>query len=328
LTQRRASTICIIPAILPPASHVVVVGSCNVDLMIRLTHLPGPGETVTGGTLQREFGGKGANAAVAAARLGAKVGLIAAVGQDADGRAVRDDLRKHGVRDDLLVVKPATTGLAAVLSDHRGENAIAVASGANHLLNSGDVTESLARAGTTAQTVVVVDLEITDSAVRAAAAYCREQDCRLVLDPGPARPLAAAVLAASTVLTPNRGEIEILTGGDGDPQRLLAAGVGAVVVTLGGAGLDVHRATVDGAEEAVQHLPAYSVDAVDTTGAGDAFAAALAVGLGEGMSLDQAVRFGAATGALATRAMGARAALPARSEVDALLRADPHGARH
>jgi ribokinase len=302
------------------ARDVVVVGSINVDLLIRLAHLPGPGETVTGGVLQRQFGGKGANAAVAAARLGAGVGLIAAVGEDADGRAARADLCEHGVRDDLVVAKPAPTGLATVLSDHRGENAIAVVSGANHLLNADDVTDGLTRAGATARTVVVVDLEITDGAVLAAAEYCRGQGCRLVLDPGPARPLSAAVLSASTVLTPNRGEIEILTGGDGDPQRLLAGGARAVVVTLGAAGVDIHRPGADGGHAVVRHVRPFAVDAVDTTGAGDAFAAGLAVGLGEGMSLDQAVRLGAASGALATRAVGARAALPERREVDALLR--------
>jgi ribokinase len=122
------------------------------------------------------------------------------------------------------------------------------------------------------------------------------------------------VLSASTVLTPNRGEIEILTGGGTDPLSLLDAGAGAVVVTLGSGGADVHRAGA-----AVQHLPAFAVDAVDTTGAGDAFAAGLAVALAEEMSLDDAVRFAAATGALTTRAVGARAALPARGEVEALL---------
>lgn len=304
------------------AAHVVVVGSINVDLVIRLAHLPGPGETVTGGTLQREFGGKGANAAVAAARLGARVALIAAVGADADGDAVRADLRAHGVREDLVVDKPAATGLAAVLSDHHGENAIAVASGANHLLDADDVNSRLRRAGTSEQTIVVVDLEITDGAVLAAAEHCRERGCRLVLDPGPARPLSPTVLSASTVLTPNRGELQVLTAGGG-PEALLAAGVGTVVVTLGVDGVDVHRQAA-GVDEAKEHLPAFAVDAVDSTGAGDAFAAGLAVGLGEEMPLDQAVRLGAATGALATRAAGARASLPTRGEVDALLNVHPH----
>jgi ribokinase len=305
------------------AVEVVVVGSINVDLMIRLTHLPGPGETVTGGAVRREFGGKGANAAVAAARLGASVALVAAIGDDDEGSAVRADLYEHGVRDDLLVVKPLATGLAAVLSDHDGENAIAVASGANHLLDADDVNDGLKRAGATPRTVVIVDLEITNGAVQAAADFCREHGCRLVLDPGPARPLSAEVLAACTVLTPNRGEIGILTGGDGDPRHLLDAGVGAVVVTLGAAGVDVHR-TDSGGDAAVRHFPAFAGDSVDSTGAGDAFAAGLAVALGDGKTLDEAVRFGAATGALTTRAMGARAGLPARHEVDALLNVHSH----
>ncbi len=299
--------------------YVVVVGSSNVDLMISLERLPGPGETVTGGELQRALGGKGANAAVAAACLGARVALVAAVGADAEAKAVRADLRAHGIYDGSLVVNPAPTGLATVLAVRDGENAIAVVSGANHLLDADDVGDGLARTATTAETVVVVDLEIPDAAVLAAARYCRDQGCRLILDPGPARPLPPEVLSATTVLTPNRGELGVLTGGN-DPGALIAAGVGAVVVTLGADGVDVYR----GAQPRPSHLPAFAVAAVDSTGAGDAFAAGLAVALGEGMPLDQAVRFGAATGALTTRALGARGSLPARSEVDALLNVHPY----
>jgi ribokinase len=269
-------------------ADVVVVGSANVDVVIRLGRLPGPGETVTGGALTRAMGGKGANAAVAAARLGARVALVAALGEDADGAAVRDDLVAHGVDVGALVVaRAAPTGVAAVLVDDAGENAIAVASGANASLDGGAVHAGLA----------------------SAAGPGVEHGCRLVLDPGPARALPAAVLAAATVVTPNRGELAVLGG----TAALLAAGAGAVAVTLGADGVELH------ASSGSTPVPAFAVDVVDSTGAGDAFAAGVAVALHEGLGLRDAVRFGAATGALATRGLGARAALPDRSAVDALL---------
>jgi ribokinase len=290
---------------------IVVVGSANVDLVIRLAHLPGAGETVTGGELQRDFGGKGANAAVAAARLGARVALVAALGDDADGAAVRADLAAHGVDTAGVVTVDAPTGVATVLVDQAGENAIAVASGANLLLEDAAVRAGLSGAAG-GGTLVVVDLEIGDDAVVAAAEHCAEHGCRLVLDPGPARPLPDAVLRAATVVTPNRGELAVLAG---DAEALLARGVAAVAVTLGGDGVELHEA---GAAAPVL-VPPFPARVADTTGAGDAFAAGVAVALHGGVALADAVAFGAATGALATEAPGARAALPSRAAVEALL---------
>ncbi|HET6509261.1 MAG TPA: PfkB family carbohydrate kinase [Baekduia sp.] len=298
-------------------ADIVVVGSANVDLVIALSRLPAPGETVTGGRLAREMGGKGANAAVAAARLGARVALVAAVGDDADGAAVREDLAAHGVGTAGVVTIPdAATGLAAVLVDDAGENAIAVASGANLALDAAAVHAGL-RAATGPEAVVVTNLEIPDAAVAAVAEHCRAHDLRLVLDPGPARALPVAVLSAATVVTPNRGELATLLGADGTPRDLLDAGATAVAVTLGADGVELHAA--DPAAGSPARIPSFAVDAVDTTGAGDAFAAALALALHDGLALPDAVRFAAATGALATRAPGARAALPDRSTVAALL---------
>jgi ribokinase len=306
------------------AADIVVVGSANVDLLIRLAHLPGAGETVTGGELRRDFGGKGANAAVAAARLGARVALVAALGDDADGAAIREDLRGHGIDAGAVVTVDAPTGLATVLVDEVGENAIAVASGANLLLGAAAVRAGLA-ASAGAGTIVVVDLEIGDDAVAAVAEHCVATGSRLVLDPGPARPLPEAVLRAATVVTPNRGELDVLAG-PGGTAALLAAGAGAVAVTLGADGVELHQAGAP-----VVHVPPFPAAAVDTTGAGDAFAAGTAVALHDGRSLADAVAFGAATGALATQSAGARAALPRRQAVEALLdrrspdRKHPHG---
>jgi ribokinase len=295
------------------AHAVVVVGSANVDVVLALSHLPAPGETVTGGRLSRDMGGKGANAAVAASRLGARVALVAAVGDDANGTAVRDDLAANDVTTTgVVTVSGAPTGVAAVLVDGAGENAIAVASGANHLLDAAAVRAGL-EATTGPDTVVVADLEVGDHAVLAAAEHCHAHDLRLVLDPAPARALPARVLSAATVVTPNRGELATLAGAGGSSRTLLDAGVGAIAVTLGGDGVEVHH----GAD--TTRVAPFAVDVVDTTGAGDAFAAALAVALHDGQPLLDAVHFAAAAGALATRASGARAALPDRATVEPLL---------
>jgi ribokinase len=295
---------------------VVVVGSANVDLVIALSRLPAPGETVTGGRLSRDMGGKGANAAVAAARLGARVALVAAVGDDAESAAVRDDLAAHGVTvAGVVTVADASTGVAAVLVDDAGENAIAVASGANLLLDAAAVRAGL-EATTGPDTVVVTDLEIGDDAVLAAAEHCDDHGLRLVLDPAPARALPARVLSAATVITPNRGELATLVGPDGAARDLLAAGASAVAVTLGAGGIDLHTSAAS-----PTHIPAFPVETVDTTGAGDAFAATLAVALHGGQPLLAATTFAAAAAALTTRAPGARAALPNRAAVEALLAA-------
>jgi ribokinase len=246
------------------AHDVVVVGSANVDVVIALSRLPAPGETVTGGRLSRDMGGKGANAAVAAARLGARVALVGAVGDDADSAAVRADLVAHGVdASGVVTVADAATGVAAVLVDDAGENAIAVASGANHRLDAAAVHAGLT-AMTGPDTVVVVNLEIGDDAVLAAAEHCHAHDLRLVLDPAPARPVPARILSAATVITPNRGELAALIGASGAAQDLLDTGAGAVAVTLGGDGVELHHGG------ATTHVAPFAVDVVDTTGAGDA----------------------------------------------------------
>jgi ribokinase len=300
-----------------PATHahdVVVVGSANVDLVLTLSRLPAPGETVTGGRLARDMGGKGANAAVAAARLGGRVALIAAVGDDADGTAIRDDLIANGVDTiGVITVPDAATGLATVLVDDAGENAIAVASGANLSLDATAVHAGLS-ATTGPDTVVVTNLEIGDAAVLATAEHCATNDLRLILDPAPARPLPSSVLSAATVITPNHGELTTLVGPDGTPRDLLAAGASAIAVTLGADGVELHTP-----DPPPLPIPPFTVDTIDTTGAGDAFAAALAIALHDNLPLPDALTFAAATGALTTRAPGARAALPDRATVATLL---------
>lgn len=295
---------------------VIVVGSVNVDALMRAPRLPAAGETVVGATLTRSQGGKGANAAVAAARLGARVALVAAVGADADGDGARAALAAAGVDVSALVRVDAPTGAAHIALDAAGENAIVVASGANARLEPAHVAAALARLAGPAS-VVLADLEVPDAAVLAAAAASAELGARFVLDPAPARPLAAALVARCEALTPNRGELAALGG---DAAALLARGARSVVVTLGAAGAELHEPA-----RASVRQPPFAVASVDSTGAGDAFAAALAVALARGAERRAAVRFAAAAGALATRALGARAALASCEDVDRLMRLNEPG---
>ena len=290
-------------------ASVVVVGSVNVDLVVRVPSLPAPGETVSGGTFARAFGGKGANQAAAAASLGARVRLVGLTGDDDFGRLAREDLRSRGVDISALGTSPSATGIAAIMVDRSGENAIAVASGANHDLTDAFVTEQLGRV-TESSVVLLANLEVPDEAVEAAARVVAERGWRFVLDPAPVRPLTPSVLARCDVLTPNEHEAEAL----GSTAELFARGVGTVVLKRGAEGADVLRPA-----DAPWHQPALPVDVVDTTGAGDAFNGALAWSLGEGREIVDAVRVAAVAGALACRAVGARASLADREELDAAL---------
>jgi ribokinase len=288
---------------------IVVVGSVNADMMMSVPSLPAPGETVTGRRFASALGGKGANAAVAAARLGADARLIACVGDDPHGEAARRALAEAGVDVSAVATGVAPTGVAMVLLDDAAENVIAVAPGTNAELDAGHVTAALDVLAHDA--VVIADLEVPDAAVLAAGRGAQAHGWPFVLDPAPARPLTDELLALVDVLVPNAGELDALdtTGG----QALLAAGVGAIVVTEGARGTRILR---PGGQAA--HLPAYTIDAHDSTGAGDAFCAALAVALGAGCDLDVAVARGAAAGALATRRAGAQGSLATSSEIDAL----------
>jgi len=291
---------------------VVVVGSVNADRLVRVPHLPAPGETVIGGVLERAEGGKGANAAVAAARLGGPVALIAAVGDDPEGREALAELEREGIDVSGVAVCAEPTGVAHITIDDAAENTIVVASGANATLGAGAVRDGLERLAGPGS-VVLADLEVPDTAVTAAAAFCREHALPFLLDPAPARELPREVIAACEALTPNADELDGL-GVDG-PDALLRAGAASIVVTRGADGAELFEPG-----RAPVRVPAAAVDAVDTTGAGDAFAAALAVALHAGMGREAAVRLAVTVGGLTTTAVGARVALPSLSE----LRQRPH----
>jgi ribokinase len=292
-------------------SRVVVVGSVNVDLTVKVAALPSPGETVIGGEFTQSPGGKGGNQATAAARLGAETWFVGLVGDDPFGKSARADLEASGVNVTHLGTGGSPTGVAAIIVDEGGENLIAVASGANGELEPGVVERALGGL-LSENTVVLGGLEVPDEAVAAAARAARRAGACFVLNPAPAHPLPEELIRACDVLTPNEHEAAVLVSGS--PEMLLDQGAAAVVVTQGARGADLLR---PGAS--AHHQPPFPIDAVDTTGAGDAFSAALAWGLSEGRSLEDAIALGAAAGALATRAVGARAALPTRQEVEGLL---------
>jgi ribokinase len=297
------------------APRVLVVGSANVDYVVSVPRLPAPGETVTGDGLLINHGGKGANQAVAARRLGAEVRFIGCVGDDAAGAAVRTRLATEGI-DVFRVssIPDAATGTALIVVDPEGRNQIAVAPGANHRLS----VEMVAawRDDFAWPQVVLCPLELPPPTVAWTLREAKLHGALTVFNPAPVQPLPDDVWRHVDYLTPNEGEAARLTG-IADPeaaaQALRARGVGTVVVTLGEQGV---LACGDGPP---LRVPAPVVTAIDTTGAGDAFNGALAVALGGGRPLADALRFAVAAGALACTRRGAQDALPQREEVERLL---------
>jgi ribokinase len=300
--------------------QIIVVGSANTDLFVRVPTLPRPGETVTGGTFFTARGGKGANQAVAAARAGGSVALIACLGDDSLGDETLATLTAEGIAVHAVHRVPNTpSGVALILVDERGENCIAVAPGANALLTAEQVVPSIERLSPT--DVLVMQLETPFETVLAAARAANRVKARVILNPAPARALPDELLQMVSVLTPNEAEAGRLAGITITGQRtledaataLLQRGVGAMAITLGADG--VYLATTERREK----IPGYRVEARDTTGAGDVFTGTLAVALTEQMSLGAAVRFANAAAAISVTRDGAQPAAPHRSEIVALL---------
>jgi ribokinase len=300
---------------------IVVVGSSNTDMIIKLDRIPKPGETILGGQFVTAPGGKGANQAVGAARAGGRVSFIARVGRDMFGDQavagfVKDGIDvKHVFRD-----KIAPSGVALIFVAKDGENSIAVAGGANGRLSPADVkkaTEALAGAS-----VLVMQLETPLETVQAAAELAARRGVRVILNPAPARPLPDTLLKKVSILTPNETEAELLTGVkvDSEPavlraaEKLLARGVTTVILTLGARGAFV----AEGRDRLF--VGGFKVKAVDTTAAGDVFNGALAVALAEGRPLPGAVRFANAAAAISVTRMGAQPSAPRRREIDSFLK--------
>lgn len=287
------------------APRVIVVGSVNEDLVVRVPRLPREGETVTGGRFARFGGGKGANAVVAAARLGAEALFVGAVGADELGETAIRRLAEEGL--DVSAVRRLegeSTGVALIVVGEAGENQIAVASGANACLDAGAVHRALSGRDLAGRPgVLLANLEVPDAAILAGARAATEAGWRFVLDPAPARPVADELFRLGPILTPNEGEARALSGAD-DPEEALAVLMGRtgapVVLTLGSRGALVAEGG------ARTRIPAPEVEAVDATGAGDVFDGALATRLAAGASLLSAAAAGVAAASLSTTVAGAR----------------------
>ena len=303
------------------APSIIVVGSSNTDMIIRLDRIPRPGETILGGEFVTAAGGKGANQAVGAARAGGKVTFIARVGRDMFGDQAVAGFRRDGIDISHIVRDPvAPSGVALIFVAQDGENSIAVAGGANGRLSPADVKK--AKRAFANATAVVMQLETPLETVQAAAELAAKAGVRVVLNPAPARVLPDKLLKLVSILTPNETEAELLTGTKVSDTRaaaraadkLLAKGVGTVILTLGAAGAFVAGAEVH------QLVPGFKVKPLDTTAAGDIFNGALVVALGEGRPLSDAVRFANAAAAISVTRMGAQPSAPTRAEIDRFLK--------
>ena len=287
---------------------VAVIGSVNLDLVASTARLPRPGETVAGTAYAEHAGGKGLNQAVAAARSGAVVAMVGAVGDDDAGRRLRSIAEAEGIDVEAIDVIPGSpTGRALITVDADAENSIVVIPGANSHVRADAIPDAR---------VVIAQLEVPVDEVLAAFRSARASGARTILNPAPAQALSDELVALCDIVVPNEHELELIGGVD----SLLDRGVGIVVTTRGAGGVTMTvRTTTE------RHQPAFAVTAIDTTGAGDAFCGALAARLAAGDELESAVRYAAAAGALATTIDGAVPSLPHAGEVAAFLAlAGPH----
>ncbi len=305
---------------------IVVVGSINIDLVVKSERLPVPGETILGGEFRSHPGGKGANQAGAAARLGHPVFMIGRVGRDLFGQELLGFLGRAGVDTSFVAPSDTTTGTAIITVTPGGQNSIIVASGANSEVSPEDL--DLARGLIRSASLVLAQLEIPMRTVENLAEICAEEQVPLVLDPAPAQVLAPELLRTITWITPNEVEarqLQSFAGAASSPtpkesaEGMLALGARNVVLKLGECG--AFLATAAGLRTAV---PAFPVKAVDTTGAGDAFNGAFAVALARGAEPLEAARFASAVAAISVTRHGALPSMPAEPEVDAFLQNRSH----
>jgi len=300
-------------------ASIVVVGSINTDMVVRVPRLPGAGETVLGGDFRQLAGGKGANQAVAAARAGGMVAMVGCVGDDQRGRDAVEVLRGDGVEvSQIHRLSTAASGVALIVVDAGGQNSIAVAPGANARLTPAIVRQ--AEPLIAAAEVVLVQLEVPLDAVVETASIAAGHGVRVILDPAPAQPLPDALWRHLALITPNVTEAAALTGREIRDQAdaravagiLLERGVESAIVTLGADGVLVAT------RQTKTMIAGLAVEAVDTTAAGDTFAGALAARLAEGADLLDASRFANAAAAMAVTRMGAQSSVPTRDEITRL----------
>lgn len=298
-------------------SRITIVGSLNMDLVIHSPHIPQPGETIIGREFHTIPGGKGANQAVAAARLGAEVNIVGRVGGDGFAEELLENLASSGVESSFVRRDVnSSTGVALIVVDDAAENIIVVASGANRQLSEADVEE--AAEVIASSDVLLLQLEVPLPVVIRAAQIAQANGVTVILNPAPARQLPAELLKLVDILVPNESEAALLTGSnvsnkgelDNAGKVLLDSGARSVVITLGGRGAFFTSPLIES-----EMIEAFQIDPIDTTAAGDAFLAGLSVTIAAGGSLQEAVRFGNAAGALAAMRFGAQTSLPSRNEV-------------
>ena len=296
---------------------IIVVGSYNTDLRIKAGKIPNPGETVIDGIFSSGGGGKGANQAVAAVRTGADVSFIARVGSDVLGKEGLQRLADEGIDTRFITQDPKhATGVAFIVVDHRGENSIVVASGANALLSPHEIEK--AQHEIASAKVLLVQLESPLVTVRSAIEIARRNDVLVILNPAPAQPLPNDLLGLVDIITPNIVEAEMLTGvkiSDDESLRTIAQlfldrGIKIVAITLGKKG--IFLAT----KNAMESIPAFDVHAIDSTGAGDVFSGSLAAFIAEGMPIEEAARMAVASASISVTRIGALISGPHRTEIE------------
>ena len=307
---------------MPNQPRICVVGSCMIDLISRVPRLPALGETLVGHSFHLGYGGKGANQATAAAKLGARVSMVARVGHDVFGQGTLDNFRSLGIgTTHVLQDADRFSGVAPIFVDDRAENVIVIVPGANYGLTPEDVRA--AREEIASADVLCCQLEIPVESTLEAFRVARSAGVTTILNPAPAAPLPDELLGLTDICVPNEVELEMLTGYSAGSleeaahaaETLLARGPGHVIVTLGS------RGSLVVTSGSTQHVPAVPVHAVDPTGAGDEFIGALAVFLAEGASMADATMAAAAAAAISVTRIGTQVSFPDRQEVERLLAA-------
>ena len=300
--------------------NIVVIGSSNTDMIIKVSRIPKPGETIIGGEFSTAAGGKGANQAVSAARAGGDITFIARVGEDMFGEQAVQGFIRDGINvENIIRDKSAPSGVALIFVDKRGENSIAVASGANAHLSPDDIraAENIIASAEILLMQLEIPVETVETAVDIAAAH----NVRIILNPAPAQQLGDGLLEKISIFTPNESEAELLTGikvineqsAEQASRILLEKEIETVLITLGADGVYAASSDFKGI------IPGFKVDAVDTTAAGDVFNGVLAVSLAEDKSLIEAVRFSNAAAALSVTTLGAQTSAPSRKEIESFL---------
>jgi ribokinase len=301
--------------------YILVIGSSNTDMVVKADRLPVPGETVLGGAFVMAGGGKGANQAVAAARLGGEVIFIAKVGDDIFGKQAVESFKREGIDTSLIVTDPVhPSGVALITVDAKAENCIVVASGANSNLMPDDLPAAEEKIKNAS--IILMQLEIPVATVTYVAERAARHGIKLILNPAPACELSDDVLQKVTIITPNQKEAEMLTGikatsrsgAEAAAHALSEKGINTVIITMGAVGALILQ------NDKLEWIPAPTVRAVDTTAAGDVFSGALAVALSEGQTVKEAAVFACAAAALSVTKMGAQTSAPARNETDDFLR--------